>query len=387
MTGSLAELVRPEWDVLVAGAGPAGALAARQLAREGAAVLLLDKAAFPRWKVCGCCLNGLALDALEAAGLGDLPERLHAQPLRRFQLATHNGCASVPLPVGAALSREAFDAALIDEAVRAGAVFLPRTAAFVQDETSGLRTVTLMRQGEGAVVRARVVLVADGLAGQALKDLLGFDVALSPNSRLGAAALLEAGQSFYQPGTIYMACGHGGYVGLVRLEDGRLDVAAALDRAESRLQGGPAHLVARVLDEAGLPLPEGLRDAAWRGTPALTRLRKRISAERLFVLGDSAGYVEPFTGEGMAWAMLSASLVVPLARMAVDRWTPELGEQWEGRYRRFLRPRQRVVRAASYVLQHPRLTGFLVRILARAPRLANPVIRTINAPTRHVSGS
>ncbi|MEN6495776.1 MAG: FAD-dependent monooxygenase [Thermoguttaceae bacterium] len=387
MTGSLADPIRREWDVLVVGAGPAGAMAACLLAREGVAVLLLDKAAFPRWKVCGCCLNGLALSTLEAAGLGDLPEQLHAQPLRQFHIATHNGHASVPLPVGVSLSRETFDAALIDEAVRAGAVFLPRTSAFVRDEANGLRAVTLMRQGEAAVVRARVVLVADGLAGQALKHLSGFDVALSPNSRLGAAAVLEAGQSFYQPGTIYMACGHGGYVGLVRLEDGRLDVAAALDRTESRLQGGPAHLVARLLNEAGLPLPEGLPDAAWRGTPALTRRRQRISAERLFVVGDSAGYVEPFTGEGMAWAMLSASLAVPLARMAVDRWTPELGEQWESRYRRFLRPRQRVVRAASYVLKHPRVTEILVQLLTRAPRLAASVIRTINAPAGHVSGS
>lgn len=387
MSEDTAEVARREWDVLVAGAGPAGALAARQLARKGAAVLLLDKAAFPRWKVCGCCLNGLALSTLEAAGLGDLPERLHAQSLRRFHLATHAGHASVPLPIGVSLSREALDAALIDEAVRAGAVFLPRTSATVRDETNGLRAVTLTRRSEAAVVRARVVLVADGLAGQALKDLPGFEVVLRPGSRLGAATVLQADLPFYQPGTIYMACGRGGYVGLVRLEDGRLDLAAALDRAQSRLRGGPAHLVAQILDETGLPLPEGLPAATWRGTPALTRQRKRISDKRLFVLGDSAGYVEPFTGEGMAWAMLSATLVVPLARIAVDDWTPELGQQWESRYRRVLRPRQRVVRAASYVLRHPRWTGILARVLARAPRLASPVTRAINAPARSVSGS
>ena len=49
------------WDVLVIGAGPAGAVAAREVARRGARVLLADRSAFPRGKVCGCCLNGSAL--------------------------------------------------------------------------------------------------------------------------------------------------------------------------------------------------------------------------------------------------------------------------------------------------------------------------------------
>lgn len=62
--------------MIVIGAGPAGALAAHQLARRQLRVLLVEKRAFPRWKICGSCLNGVALKALETAGLGDLLDGL-----------------------------------------------------------------------------------------------------------------------------------------------------------------------------------------------------------------------------------------------------------------------------------------------------------------------
>ncbi len=61
------------WDVVVVGAGPAGTMAAREAARLGCSVLLVDKASWPRPKVCGCCLNETALSVLEEVDLTDLP--------------------------------------------------------------------------------------------------------------------------------------------------------------------------------------------------------------------------------------------------------------------------------------------------------------------------
>ena len=97
------------WDAVVVGAGPAGATAARELARRGRSVLLVDKATFPRPKVCGCCLNGSALATLERVGLGDLPARNRAVPLDRTRLFAGGRAAEVRLPVGVALSRSVFD--------------------------------------------------------------------------------------------------------------------------------------------------------------------------------------------------------------------------------------------------------------------------------------
>src|SRR5690242_12505527 len=86
------------WDAVVVGAGPAGSVAARELARRGASVLLVDRAAFPRRKVCGSCLNLRALATLAEVGLGGLAGGLGALPLRGLSLAARGLRAWLPLP-------------------------------------------------------------------------------------------------------------------------------------------------------------------------------------------------------------------------------------------------------------------------------------------------
>ena len=81
------EIAGTSWDVVVVGAGPAGSMAALEIARRGPSVLLVDKARFPRYKVCGCCLNGRTLSLLGLAGLGGLVEQCGGSPLRSFELA------------------------------------------------------------------------------------------------------------------------------------------------------------------------------------------------------------------------------------------------------------------------------------------------------------
>ncbi len=371
------------WGAVVVGAGPAGATAARELARRSVTVLLVDRAAFPRWKVCGCCLNGRAASVLRRADLGALTADCRAVPLECIQLAAGGRQARVPLAGGAALSREVFDAALVRAAVEAGADFLPSTRAILIEgapnnaEKGGVRAVRL-RQGEReARAEARVVLAADGLAGQFLAHSAAASEA-APGARVGAGATATEAPDFYRRGVIYMACGAGGYTGLVRLEDGRLDVAAAFDAARVRADGGLGRAAARLVREAGWPAPELFAELSWRGTPALTRRRTRISEERVFVLGDAAGYVEPFTGEGMAWALASGAAVAPLAARAVGEWRPELARRWESLHRRVVTRRQALCRLAAAVLRRPGFIGLLVRLLAGAPALARPVTYYLN---------
>src|SRR5262249_20439552 len=121
----LHEAARRPWGAVVVGAGPAGSLAARELARRDVSVLLVDQADFPRWKVCGCCLNGRALAILDAVGLGTLTRDCGARPLSHLRLAVVGRSALLPLSGSEALSREAFDTALVQAALAAGAHFLP----------------------------------------------------------------------------------------------------------------------------------------------------------------------------------------------------------------------------------------------------------------------
>jgi flavin-dependent dehydrogenase len=383
-TTSLSDAVQRTWDAVVVGAGPAGAMAAHELASRGCGVLLVDRAAFPRWKVCGCCLNGHALATLRATGLGRLTADCEAVTLEGIQLSAAGRVARVPLSGGVSLSRETFDAALISAAILAGAAFLPRTHAVLSPSAvdRGRRRVELRQGQTGESVAARVILAADGLGGSLINRAGVGEVAIVPGARIGAGVVVTDAPAYYSPGVIFMACGRFGYLGLVRLEDGRLDLAAALDANRVRACGGPGRVAVELLAEAGWPAVPGLAELNWRGTPALTRRARHLAAERLFLLGDAAGYIEPFTGEGMGWALAAGRAVAPLAARAAKRWCPELAQEWRVVYRRLIARRQIFCRALAAVLRSPPLTRAMIQLLSRAPALAAPVTRYLGNRTK-----
>jgi flavin-dependent dehydrogenase len=215
------------------------------------------------------------------------------------------------LTPGVAISRSTLDALLAQEVVTRGGVFVDGWRARVSDEGSsgdGAQvTLTPMdANAEERVVQARMVVVCDGLTGTAL-DASRWPVDVSPRARMGVGGLVGSDQVDCASREICMHVGSGscagaGYVGLVRLEDGRIDVAGALDSKFVRSVEGPAAACAAVLRSAGLEC-NGFEDVDFRGTGLLSRQRERVESARVIVLGDSAGYVEPFTGEGMSWAI------------------------------------------------------------------------------------
>jgi flavin-dependent dehydrogenase len=377
-TVELDEAARRCWDVVIAGAGPAGAVAARQLATHDVSVLLVDRASFPRWKVCGCCLNGAALRTLEALGLGAPVRQSGAHRLSRMYLAVGPAKAILRLPHGVALSREAFDAALIEEAIDAGASFLPATEAVLLPDADALCKVRLRSGPEEIFTVGRVAIAADGLGGSFLRMTGGMAPRVASNSPIGAGAVFEEAPEFFGPGTVYMACGRGAYVGAVRLEDGRLDIAAALSRKQLRRSSGLGFLLRETLESCGFPSPSGCTHADWRGTPPLTRFRTRVAGHRLFVVGDSAGYVEPFTGEGMSWAIQAAVLLVSYVLEGLDRWDSRLPARWESCYRRFFRARRKVCLLARALLRYRPPARAAAELLGRAPGLVSPWVRSIS---------
>jgi len=348
--------VRPARDVVVVGAGPAGALTALLARRAGRDVLLVDRARFPRDKVCGGCLNPRALATLRACGLGDLPRALGAVPLRAMELRSGTRSAVLPLPGGAAVSRRAFDAALVEAARHEGVEVREGTRAEVGLPEDGARVVLLDRLER---VDARVVVLAGGLACDLPPDLR---VVVSRRARIGVGALTNGpGPS---TGTIAMTVTRSGYAGVVRVENGLLDVAAALDARAVRRAGGLGEAM------AGL----GVGPADWRATPALTRRVARVAAERLFVVGDAAGYVEPFTGEGLAWALAGARALAPIASAP---WTAGAERKWTRGYRACVARRQRICRTVARGLRVPALVALATALLGRAPVLARPWVEAL----------
>ncbi len=374
---AIGELAEPLWDAVVVGAGPAGALAARQLALAGARVMLLDRARFPRPKVCGCCIGAAALGVLDTVGLGRIVGCLGARSLGRVEVRTGRSRVDLPLAGGAAVARAELDNALAGAAVEAGAVFADGVSGVLGPAGRDARLVTLRRGAEQASVRARVVIAADGLSGRLTEQETGMAFEVGSGSRMGAGAILRDADPQWSDGAVTMACAADGYVGVVRLSSEHVAVAAALDPGTVRSLGGPGPAVRAILDGAGLPCPRAIDQAPWRGTPALTRRRRRIAAPRLLLVGDAAGYVEPFTGEGIGWALAGGVAVAPHALRAMRE--PEAPRAWEVEHTRLLARRQRLCRIVAAGLRRGWARRAAVRVHGVVPSLGRSLAGRVAA--------
>jgi len=377
------------WDVIVIGAGPAGASVARLLAVEGRTVLLVERKAFPRDKVCGGCLNHHAVAMLARSGVDHELRAQGAQTLTAIHLHSGGRRAMLALPPGLAVTRATLDAVLVRRSIAAGCAFLPEVTASVTgdgdtDAQPGpVRHVTLEQGGRARVcVTTRVVVIAGGLGHQALRDVPSMHLVVDDGARVGVGAVVESDVVDVAGGVVTMATGRGGYVGVTRVEGGRVNLAAALDVDGLKAAGGPAAAVRAILASARIEAGKGLDAVTWQGTVPMTRRLSTPAAHRIFVLGDAAGYVEPFTGEGMAWALSASDALAPMVMRGLSIWNSDLERQWQGRYGTLVKDQQRRCRAVARVLRHPAVAHLMVATLSRYPGLADVLMPGL---TRHAA--
>lgn len=370
------------WDVIVIGAGPAGTVAARQLALQNLRTLLIERKAFPRYKVCGCCLNQRAVSSLQQIGLGNIFEDLDAVSLNYFQIRYNGRETTIPLPGGLAISRSAFDQSLVQAAIDAGSYFLPETTAILRNhsENEQTRRVELTQQGhQSGVATAKIVLVADGLGHPSLQHCQGFDSTVTKNSRIGVGATLAADDfSNYPDGIIHMAIHRSGYVGLVRVEDGSLNIAAAIDREFIKKSVSLTEAVLEILKVSGFTTLPEISEGTFKGTIPFTRKTLRPVGNRVFVLGDAAGYLEPFTGEGMANAIAEAVAVARIVPQGILKWDQRIEEEWLKKHHELTYGRLFWCRWLAQLLRSPTAVGLGLRLFHLFPAVARPIVTRLN---------
>lgn len=337
MTAPLEHLGRERWDAVVVGAGPAGSVCARRLAIDGWRVLLVERAVFPRWKVCGACLGAAGVATLRREGLGGVLDDLGAARIARTELVWRGRSLRVPMRGMVAVSRGALDRALASEAERAGAVFVPGVRARWDDAAGsggGPVLVDLESDAGSTRVESRSLVIAGGLRAAPANGAGGAVVKPGSWIGIGASGSAEspAGRGVRE---LTMFVGTSGYAGRVVTEDGVANWAAAVDPNFLRRAGGPAASVRSICEQAGAGAcpPE----VGWTGTPALTR---RCPAQRgcVYRVGDAAGYVEPITGEGMSWAMLGGAALAPVLGAALRSGRHR--DAWASRHGRLLAVRR-----------------------------------------------
>jgi flavin-dependent dehydrogenase len=339
-----------EVDVVVVGGGPAGAAAAIELSRAGVGVALVERRAFPRAKVCGGCVGPQALACLEHLGL-DPATLPGAVPVDRVRVAASGSSATLALPHGLAIERATLDDRLLSLAARCGVHVSTATRAEIQEPVGARRRVCL---SPGRDLLACVVVRATGLPPAPVG-------ATDARVGLGQTAPTLAGPAV---GEVWMATGAAGYVGMARFGDGQLNVAASV-AAASLAASPPGHLVDAILMEAGLD-PLGWQ-TGWSGTRPLRADGLVEVEERVLPVGDAAGFWEPFTGEGIGWALEAGiDAAAPVARLA-RRWDDTVAERWLQDRRAWTRRAQSRSRLVAALVSTPRLARLALGVARRVP--------------------
>jgi flavin-dependent dehydrogenase len=393
-------MIPSDCQVLVVGAGPAGGATACKLAELGLHVLVVDAKPFPRPKVCGGCLNGRSIASLKQLGVLDQLIQRGAIEVNQLRLVCRGNSLIAPLPPTLAVRRETMDDVVIQKAISRGAVFLPGISAHVEggaDSSLETRAVQLRSSTGSSTLRASIVVCADGLGHPSLTRVgsdpsNGLRCVVRSDSRVGLQALLplEASEKNFPEfpaGRLTMVAGTDGYVGLTQVDGGFLNIAAAVSRkalSEKIGSGEPSFVIKRLIAEAGLSLPASLEGLRWTGTPALTQTSTCVALRRIFLVGDACGYVEPFTGEGMAWALAGAEALAPIVRLGCEAWSDELIDQWQSHVEQQIRSRQWMCHQLANLLRRPRLTRWVLALCQFMPMLPRYAIQIISGPGDHV---
>jgi len=303
------------FDVIVCGAGPAGSVAATVLARGGARVLLVDRARFPRDKLCGDTINPGTVAILRRLGLFEAIEPMTSRVDGMIVTGEHGvavHCRYAPGETGCALLRRDFDRALMCAAVGAGARLEEATIVrgpLVEDTRDGPRVRGVVlggRDGRDLRVPAPMVIAADGR-----RSRLAIPLGLTRHPRrprrwaVGGYFSDVADVSSY--GEMHVRRGR--YVGIARVPSGLVNVCAVVSGGAG-LDDPASVLLEQIARDA--PLRERFQQAKPATPPVVLGPLAVDAADAgmpgLLLAGDAAGFIDPMTGDGLRFAVRGGEL-------------------------------------------------------------------------------
>lgn len=290
------------FDVAVIGGGPAGSVCAAFCAASGLRVVLIERQKFPREKVCGDCLNPECWPILRRLGID---QRVRASPHGALEwvefISVGDRHVRIDLPRGEeaeiAVKRSAFDSVLLERAGKLGAEIREASTLTSIEKSDG--TWKLTTAETATAFRARVLVAADG-RNSTVARLLGL-LPRFAKERVALQTHIPLPSGFGNRVVLQLLAG--GYSGQAPVNDSELNLC---------LVGKPKSiraLQAWAMQHFNLPSRQ-----SWRTITPLTRSSLPPARENLLFVGDTARVVEPFTGEGIFYAMRTGELAVAAAK-------------------------------------------------------------------------
>jgi geranylgeranyl reductase family protein len=401
------------YDAIVVGGGPGGAATAYHLAQGGAGVLLLERSAYPREKVCGDGLTPRAVAALDAMGLRDE----YRDWSRSAGLKIHGGGVVVELPwpelsgfpsYGLARPRTDFDQLLARHAEKAGATLWDRAEAVGPLVEHGLvRGVVVRRDGEDPVdLRAELVVAADGASSRIAQALglhrderrpIGVAVRQYVTSERDRDPWIDSYLELWRGDELLP-----GYGWVFPMADGTLNVGLGLLNTSSHFGNvNYRRLLAEWLPtvgrEWGFTVDDVVSRARSAPLPMAANRHPPVHRGVLFV-GDAAGLINPFNGEGIDYAMESGQLAAETGLAVLESGDRSVltryGAALESRFGAYFSVGRAFVRAigdprvmklaARHGLRHPTLMKVAFKLLANLyePRGGDAADRVVKALVR-----
>lgn len=373
-------------DCVIVGGGPAGASLAIRLARLGASVLLLDRQQFPRPKPCGDCLSPQANLLLEELGVLARISALDYARLCGWQIFAPNGssfCARFDATTGdprlrhaVAVERARLDAVLLDAAADAGARI--ETGAHVtgllasSDVVNGVEIRD--RNGTLHKLHGQLVIGADGLR-STVRARLGVEARQPRVRKVSLTWHIEHADRLSDFGEMHLRSG--GCIGLAPIDESsaNLTVVADATRFGQQVREDTRAFAERFI--AGAPALAGriataqLNDKPLASGP-FDRPVKAITRPGVALVGDAAGYFDPFTGQGIYQALSSAALLT----RAISRhgFSPAALADYGRAFRGSIRGPRLVQRLIDRTLAEPMHANRWIALLGSRPDLASALV-------------
>jgi flavin-dependent dehydrogenase len=332
-----------EWDVTVIGGGPAGSTAATFTAKAGLMTLLIDRAVFPREKVCGDCLNPgcwAIFDQLGVAG------EIAGLPAARLQWVAFTNIRGRQIEhrfpntgrPETGIRRSLLDHALLMNAKKAGVQIRQG------EPVTGVERGWLIKTGRRQV-RTRFLVAADGRNSSVARFLGAF-----PRTRTDRVAC----QTYFsadRPSHIALELNQLGYMGIGTVGQGTVNLCIVARPKQIE------ELRSRISERFGLT-PE----QRWNTVAPLSRRPVGTDDPTLFYVGDAARVVEPFTGEGILYALKSGSLAAE-SIIESHRNGPPFRHRYAERHRQLYTGRLWINQLARLSVLHPGISSTCLELL------------------------